>query len=623
MHRFRLSFLATFFFAYAASAADPIRIVVDATDVPRDIVHARLTIPATAGPLSLYYPKWIPGEHGPTGPIVQTAGLRISANGVAVPWARDPLEMYRMNITVPNSASAMTVEMDYLDPVGTGQFSAGGSMTPRLALISWNTLLLYPAAKTSEDLRYEPVLRIPAGWKYATALETVSNSGGEIRFETVSLTRLIDSPVLIGSFLREVDVPSSSSALRHTINIAADSEAATITPAGFATQYGKLVDEARALFGAEHFRHYDWLVPLSENVQHFGLEHHESSDNRMREAVLEDKEGQRALGGLLSHEYVHSWNGKYRRPSGLSLTNYEQPTSGELLWVYEGLTTYLGDLLAHRSGLWPAEYYREALALIASRLSSNAGRSWRPLEDTAVHAQILFGAPREWAAYRRGVDFYEEGLLLWLDVDMTIRRLTGNKRSLDDFCRRFYGGSDGDPVVKPYTFDDLARTLNDVAPNDWISFLNTRLRSTTAAPLGGIESSGWRLVYNDQPNEAQTAGEKRRKSVNYTTTLGFTLDEEGRVSDVVPGTPAATAGIVPGAKIIAVNGRRFTPDAMRIAIRDSKNASGPMQLIFSSGEFVTTANVDYRGGLRYPHLERIANMPDWLAELGRPLSQKQ
>ena len=613
--------LTILFIATAANAAPPIRIVVDATDALRDVLHAHMTIPAPAGSLALYYPKWIPGEHGPTGPLVQTAGLRIAANGQNIPWTRDPKEMYEMRVDVPPGADSVTVDLDFLDPVGTGQFSGGGSMTPRLALISWNAVLLYPASASSESVTYEPVLRVPSGWKYATALTTTSTSGDEIHFEPVTLTKLIDSPVLIGAYLHKVDLPSSSSN-RHTIDIAADSQAATVTPDDFAASYGRLADEARALFGAEHFRHYDWLVTLSENVEHFGLEHHQSSDNRTREDILTDDASRRSLAGLLAHEYVHSWNGKFRRPTGLAVSNYEQPMTGELLWVYEGLTQYLGKVLDYRSGLWTPEYYRESLALTVADLSPNAGRAWRPLDDTAVEAQLLYGAPHEWSAYRRSVDFYEEGVLLWLDADMTIRKQTGNKKSLDDFCRRFYGGSEGDPVVKPYTFDDVVRALNDVTAYDWASFLNQRLHSTASAPLGGIEASGWRVIYNDQPNDTQAAGEKRNKSTNYSSSLGIWIDDDGRISDVLPGSPAAKAGLVPGAKIIAVNGRRYSTDALRIAVRDSRSATEPMPIIYSSGEFVTTANVDYRGGLRHPHLERIPNSADWLSELGKPIAKR-
>ena len=614
-----LSTLAILLFLVTSlRAAEPIRITLDATDAPRDVLHTHLTIPATAGPLALFYPKWIPGEHGPTGPIVQMAGLHVSANSQPLPWTRDPVEMHEMHVDVPAGATEVNVDFDFLDPVGTGQFSGGGSMTPSLAVLSWNAVLLYPAAPSSDQLIYEATLRIPNGWKYATGLTTTSTTGNEIRFEPVNLTHLVDSPVLIGSILRKIDLPSSSP-YRHTIDIAADSEAATVTPADFAAQYGKLADQARALFGAEHFRHYDWLVTLSNNVEHFGLEHHESSDDRTNEDILSDDPGRKDLAGLLAHEFVHSWNGKYRRPAGLATANYEMPMRGELLWVYEGLTQYLGKLLDYRSGLWTPEFYRESLALTASDLAPNAGRGWRPLADTAVEAQLLYGAPREWSAYRRSVDFYEEGVLVWLDTDMTIRKLTKNQRSLDDFCQRFHGGPSGDLEVHPYSFDDVVRTLSDVVAYDWASFLNQRLTGTAAAPLGGIETSGWRLVYNDQPNDAVEANAKRGRTTSYETTLGFWVEKEGRVSDVVPGMPASKAGITPGAHIIAVNGRRFTPELLKNTVRDSKSASGPMTIIYSSGEFVETASVDYRGGLRYPHLERIPNTTDWLAELGKSL----
>ncbi len=619
--RIALTFVSTLLLAAAAIAAEPVRITVDATDAPRDVLHARVTIPATAGPLSLFYPKWIPGEHGPTGPLVQTAGLRVTSGGQTLRWSRDLKEMYEIHVDVPSGASDVTVDMDWLDPVGTGQYSGGGSMTPQLAMVSWNSVLWYPAVKSSDDLTYEATLRVPNGWKYATGLTTTATNGNDIRFEPVSLTRLVDSPVLIGSIFKKIDLPASGP-YRHTIDIAADSEAATVTPADFAATYGRLVDEARAMFGAEHYRHYDWLVTLSDNVQHFGLEHHESSDDRTSEDILSDEDKRRGLAGLLAHEYVHSWNGKYRRPSGLATANYDVPMTGELLWVYEGLTHYLGKLLPYRSGLWTAEYYRDSLALTASELSSNAGRSWRPLEDTAVEAQILYGAPQAWSAYRRGVDFYEEGVLLWLDADMTIRKLTGNKRSLDDFCRRFHGGTNGDPVVKPYTLDDVVRALNDVVPNDWASFLNQRIRSTISAPLGGIETSGWRLAYSDQPNPVLEAGEKRAKSADYGSTLGFWISDEGRISDVIPGSPAAKAGIVPGARLIAIDGRRFKPELLKTAVRESKNATAPMQVIFGSGEFVKSTAIDYHGGFRYPHLERIPNTPDWLTELGKALAKK-
>ena len=616
------TFFVVLFLTVSVYAADPIRLVVDATDAPRDVLHARLTVPATAGTMTFHYPKWLPGEHGPTGPFVQVAGMTFAAGGQSLAWTRDPRDMFVVRADVPRGANSVEIRLDYLDPVGTGQFTAGGGMTPRLALVSWNTLLLYPASKRGEDVMIEPVLRLPSGWNYATALETASKNGDEVRFEPVSMTRLIDSPVLIGAHFKKVDIPSRTSPYRHTIDIAADSASALETPATFAADYGRLVDETRALFGSEHFRHYDWLVTLSDNTAHFGLEHHESSDNRREERTLEKEDSRRGLAGLLSHEYVHSWNGKFRRPASLAVSNFDVPVTTELLWVYEGLTSYLGDLLALRSGLWTPEYYREDLALTATDLANRAGRAWRPLEDTAVAAQQLFGSPTAWRSYRRGVDFYAESILLWLDADMTIRRLTNGQRSLDDFCRRFYGGSDGDPVVKPYTFDDIVRTMNEVAAHDWAAFFNERLRSTKSAPMGGIEGSGWRLIYNDTPNQAQKSDEDRRESRDFSNSIGVWLDKEGRVTDVIPGFPAAKAGVVPGARILGVNGRKYTADVIRDAIRDSSKTTAPLQIVYEVGEFVNSVNVDYHGGLRYPHLERVGGRADLLVELGKPLANR-
>jgi len=533
------------------------------------------------------------------------------------------VNMYSFHLDVPSGATTLDVDLDYLDPVATGQFSGGGSLTPRLAVISWNAVLLYPSTKSSDDLTYDATLKLPNGWKHTTALNTTSANDNEINFEPVSLTHFLDSPVLAGLNLKSISLPSSTSPFAHRIDIAADSDAAMNVPDDFAASYGRLVDEARAIYGVEHFRHYDWLLTLSDSVEHFGLEHHESSDDRTAENEFGEESRRKDLAQLLAHEYSHSWNGKYRRPAGLATPNYDVPMKGELLWVYEGLTQYLGKLLPYRAGLWTPEYYRESAALVASNLvNRGVGRAWRPLEDTAVAAQILYGSPEAWRSARRSTDFYDEGFLLWLDADMTIRKMTSNKKSLDDFLRHFFGGSDGDPVVKPYVFDDVVKALNDVVPNDWAAFLNQRLRSSTNAPLGGFETSGWRLVYNDTPNVQQHAIEERDESVDASNSLGFWVDDTGRIGDVIPNTPAAKAGVVPGSTLVGVNGRRYKARILRDFIRDSKTATGSMQLVFTAEDFVNVVNVDYHGGSRYPHLERIASSTDWLSELGKPRANR-
>ena len=616
----RAASAAALFLLAASLSAAPITIRVDATDAPNHLLHAHLTIPASPGPLALFYPKWIPGEHGPTGPINGLSGLRFSANGAAIAWQRDPVEMYEFHVDVPAGASAIDVDLDYLIPPPGTNFTAGASASPRLAVLSWNTVLLYPQTPSSDALQYEPTLRIPAGWKCATALET-QTAAADIRFETVSLTTLIDSPVQMGVNLKNINIPNSTP-YRHTLNLASENSFALETPSDFATRYGRLVDEATALFGANHYRHYDWLFTLSSQVEHFGLEHHESSDDRTDENAITDEESRKWVSTLLAHEFVHSWNGKYRRPAGLATSSYEKPMTGELLWVYEGLTNYLGELLPYRSGLLTEEEYRELLATDASQMSQHVGRTWRPLIDTAVAAQVLYNSGGPGSAWRRGVDFYPEGSLIWLDVDMTIRSLSGGKRSLDDFCRAFYGGSSGHPELRPYAFDDLVSALNSVAPSDWRSFLNQRLTSISATPpLGGFENAGWRLVYNDKPNVAIEHFEHLSKSMDLSDSLGFSVRENGNIGDVIPNSPAARAGIVSGSHIVAVNGRKYSTDTLRQVVKASTTSTTPIELIVESGEFYTTARIPYTGGVRYPHLERVSGKPDLLETLGRPLAK--
>ncbi|MFP5247046.1 MAG: M61 family peptidase, partial [Thermoanaerobaculia bacterium] len=421
----------------------------------------------------------------------------------------------------------------------------------------------------------------------------------------------IDSPVIMGRYLERVNIPAPN-APPHRINIVADSRAALQTPATFASDYARLVAEAGALFGAYHFRKYDWLVTLSDDVAHFGLEHHESSDNRMPEATLEKETLRRSLGGLLSHEYVHSWNGKYLRPAIMLSSDYQQPMEGNLLWVYEGLTQYLGTLLATRAGLWSPEYYRENLAAIAAGFDIQPGRTWRPLSDTAVAAQNLFGSAHAWRSLRRAADFYDESLLLWLEADAIIRERTNNRASLDTFIRNFHGGTGGKPEVKPYTYDELLAALNAVAPYDWRAHFDERLNSTSPrAPMAGITKNGWKLVFNETPNESIKAGEEHNKTQSLTFSLGMSLNEDGTVRDVLLGQPAANAGIGPGMKVIAVNGRRWTRDVLERALREK----GALELLVESNEHFRTHVIDYRGGIRYPHLVRDESAKDRLADV--------
>lgn len=594
----------------------PITLEVDAREAPRKIFHAKLKIPAKPGALTLLYPKWIPGEHGPTGPIADVAGLKITAGGKTIPWRRDPLNMYGLEIEVPAGADAVEVSLDFLSPAETGGFSFGSSATANLALISWNQLLLYPKGAKADETTYDASVELPAGWKFATALETERQSGARVEFQPVSLTTLVDSPLLAGRNFRVVEL--SAGEPRHRLDMAADSEAALEISPELTAAYKNLVAETGVLFGSRPYRHYDFLLTLSDHTAHFGLEHHESSDNRVPERSLLDSDKRRVnLAFLLPHEMVHTWNAKYRRPAIMAIGKLDEPVRGDLLWVYEGLTTYLGNILTARSGLWTPEEYRQALAASAADMDSKRGRTWRPLVDTAVSAQILFGARSDGAAWRRGVDFYPESELLWLEADAVIRRETKGKKSLDDFCRLFHGGHSGSPKVVPYTFDDIVAALNQVAPYNWKGFWTSRLDATTQkAPLAGIETAGWKLVYRDTQSEFQKSVEAANGTVDVRFSVGFALNKDGLIPDVIPESPAANAGIGPGMKLLAVNGRRWSKDILRDGIRETRRGK-PLELLVENGEFFQTHKLDYAVGERYPHLERELGKPDVLTEIIR------
>ncbi len=604
------------------SAQAPIQLKVDATDAPRRLFHVQMSLPAKPGPLTLVYPEWIPGEHGPTGPVTNLVGLKIQSAGKTIPWKRDSDNMYAFHLDVPAGAATLEVAFDFISPPEASGFSSGASTTTELAVVSWNQLLLYPQDARPDAYQFQATLTVPANWKYGTALPIQRESGNQIQFQPASLTTMVDSPVSTGAHYKTFDL-GTDHGVPHYLHVAADSDRALEASAETIGHYKKLVQEAGALFGARHFRGYHFLYTLSDHVAHFGLEHHESSDDRYNERALIDPDIQRIAASLLPHEFVHSWNGKFRRPAGLMANGqdggYDKPMQGDLLWVYEGLTEYLGEILTPRSGIWTAEEYRDALASTAADLDNKFGRSWRPLEDTAVAAQLLYSAGDDYANLRRGVDYYPEGTLIWLDADVTIRRLSKGAKSLDDFCRAFHGGGYGTVETKPYKFEDVVAALNAVQPYDWAAFLNQRLHSTDAhAPLGGVTGSGWKLTYDDKRSDYWKSNEEDRKIIDLTYSIGLVVKtEEGVIGDVRFGGPAQKAGVSPAVKLIAVNGRQFNPTVLREAVAKG----GTIDLLLKNGEFYQTLHVPYTGGEKYPHLTRDASTPDLLSAIIAPRSK--
>jgi predicted metalloprotease with PDZ domain len=597
-----------------AANAPTVTISVDATHAPRKIFHASLKIPAAPGDLTLYYPKWIPGEHAPDGPVVDLAGLFFKANGQTLKWRRDLLDGFTIHVDVPAGVNQIDAELDFLSPATLeGGFSAGSSSTDKLAVISWNQVLLYPKGWNSDDINYTASLKLPEGWKFGTPLPIASQTGNEIHFATASLTTLVDSPVITGEFLKIV--PLAQDPITE-MDIAADSAAALDAPAEVWDHYKSLVEQAQKLFGAHHYRDYHFLYTLSDHVAHFGLEHHESDDSRVGERDLVDETGRKLSASLLPHEYVHSWNGKYRRPYDLATPDYQQPMQDDLLWVYEGLTNYLGFVLSARSGLLTTEQDRDDLAITAAELDHLPGREWRNLQDTADAAPQLYFAPQSWYSWRRGTDFYSEDTLNWLWVDVIIRQQSKGKKSIDDFCHLFHGAPSTGPALKTYTFDDVVNVLNQVVPYNWRGFWTDRLTNHgPGAPLGGIDGGGWKLIYNDNPSEMITAAGGMFHFVPAGLALGLTLREDGGITDTIETEVAAKSGIGPGMKVVAVNGRHFSPDILRDAIKAAKGSSATIDLLVENTDYYKTYKLDYHQGEMYPHLVRDESKPDLLTEI--------
>jgi predicted metalloprotease with PDZ domain len=610
--------LAIFAFCAAFAplhAQNAVKLRVDATDAPRRLFHVQMSMPARTGAMTLLYPEWIPGEHGPTGPIANLVSLRIQGGGKTIPWKRDSVNMYAFHIDVPAGVQTLDVGFDFIAPPDAEGFSSGASTTSELAVINWNQVLLYPEGVSADDYQVQATLKVPSGWRYGTALPIQRESGSEIEFKPAPLTTMVDSPVSTGAHYKTFDL-GTEQGIPHYLHVAADSDRALEASNEVIENFRKLVKETGALFGARHYRSYHFLYTLSDHVAHFGLEHHESSDDRTGERSLIEPDILRASGYLLPHEMVHSWNGKYRRPAGLISNGkdggYDAPMKGDLLWVYEGLTNYLGEVLAARAGIWTVEDYRESLAGTAAELDNKAGRTWRPLEDTAVAAQVLYETGDDYGSLRRSVDYYPEGSLIWLEADAIIRQLSKGAKSLDDFCRSFHGGNSGKIDMKPYEFNDVVAALNAVQAYDWAGFLNQRLHSTDAhAPLGGIQRSGWKLVYDSVRSDFWKAYEDKKKFTDLTYSIGLQVKEDGTLQDVRYGGPAQKAGIAPAVKLIAVNGRQFTPTVLREAVAAAK----PLELLVKDGEFYKTYRIDYTGGEKYPHLVRDNSTPDLLTAI--------
>lgn len=594
-----------------ARSAPSMTLMVDETQASRRIAFVHEEIRVQPGTLALAYPRWIPGEHGPTGPIQQFAALRVHSGNVTLPWTRDPDDINTIRVVVPPNADKITVDFDTL---------LENTISNHQLLLAWNTAVLYPRDADKHELLIEPSIRLPLNWKQGSALQVTSQTSTGVSFAPVSLERLIDSPVLAGEFFRAIPLASSWPA---ELDIAGDSQAAVdkADDAHAADLFGKLIDQDRAMFGFRHWQTMHFLVSQSAARPFDGLEHGDSPYAAIGDAGLSKKDQLEKMGWpLLAHEQSHSWDGKYRRPAELySKPDYQGPERTSMLWVYEGLNEYIGMLLATRAGFNDAAYMRDYLGRVAADFTLQPGRASTPLVDTATENWVLRTVDGGWSSLRRSQDYYDEGALIWLRADTIIREQSQGRRSLDDFLRSFFGQQDTGPIVVPYTREDVEASLSATWPFDWHTFFETHVYQVNSKPpTDGLEAAGWRIVYNATPNNVPFYSEVLTPVPSYyaSNSIGIDVQKDGTIYDVLPATPAFNAGLGPHMTILAVDGRVYSADVLTEAIAHPKN--GKITVIVRNFDSVASHEIQYAGGLRYPHLERIPGSRDYLSEILEP-----
>jgi predicted metalloprotease with PDZ domain len=614
-----LAFAATAAGSARAQTAAPIALAVDASHAVQDILFVHETIPVAPGPLTLVYSKWIPGEHAPNGPIANIGGLTVRAGGATLPWRRDPVDLYAFHVDVPAGTTSLDVAFEYLG-AQTGDNSRARLSTPTIFTLAWNKVVLTPAAPDYSRVMLAPSLRLPSSqWKYATALETESANGAELRFKPVSLEMLVDSPLDAGIAERTLDLGTWDGA-PVTLAAFADTPAQLAASDKTVAKLRSIVTQMRALYRYRHFDHYTFLLTVSDVMPGQGVEHHQSSDNGTNGAFLTEDNVFTGGADLLTHEMNHSWDGKFRRPADLATPNLQVPMVDDLLWVYEGMTQFYGSLEAERAGLRSEQQWLDALAMTYASYDAQHGRLTRTLGDTATSSSFLYSARGAWASERRGADYYSEGELMWLEADVLIHRLSGGRRSLDDVARAFFGrGADTGPQVVTYTRDDVVAALAAVQPYDWKTFFAQRVDAIAPHPPDILTGGGYELAFTATPSAYENLQNERRKVIDLRYSLGIVAGTDGTITDVFPDSVAYRAGIGPGEKIVAVDDRALSGQPqLDAALRDAQGGA-PLRLLLTAGNVYRSVALEYRGGPRYPHLRRVADKPDVLGAIAKPL----
>jgi predicted metalloprotease with PDZ domain len=599
-----------------ATAAHPATVLLDATQASRGIMFAHEKIPVVPGPFTLVYPKWIPGEHGPTGPLNDLTALHITANGAPLDWRRDTIDLYAFHVNVPAGVNELDVDFDVLLNGPNGDVMS----THSLAVVNWNRVLLYQDGINSRQYFFKPSIQLPDGWEYGTALRDPQKTGNRIDFATTSLEMLVDSPLDLGRYVKKWTLWKDGPTFV-AFNVFADAPQDLDISEELLNAYKRVPAEAFAMYGSHHFLDYTALLTLSEDIGFQGIEHHQSSDDRADSGFLTDPDESLSAGDLVTHEFSHSWNGKYRRPDDLTTPNYQVPMQTDLLWVYEGMNQYLGDLLSFRSGIRESKLYPEYLATVYSEMDMETGRATTPLIDLTAGAPYYYFAGGQYHAIRRAAgDFYTEGELVWLDVDTIIRERSHGARTLDTFLHKFTQPTSTGPMVVTYTRSQVEELLNTIEPYDWHAFFEKYVYTrTTHPPTDELERSGWKFVYTAKHNAFLDAG---GKGVNAWYSIGASLSSKGTIQDVRDGSAAWKAGLAAEMSIVAVNGQAYSSEIFNDALKKAQHSTAPIVLITRQTDWFQVLNLDYHDGPKYPHLERIDTKPDMLLQIASPKAPK-
>ena len=588
---------------------------VDATNTEQGIFRVKETIPvAKAGPMALLFPKWLPGAHSPRGEIEKLAGLVIKANGRILPWTRDMVDVFAFHIDVPAGARTLDVEFQFLSATKTDQ---GRIMaTPNMISLEPNLVSLYPAGYFTRQIPIQMTVKFPTGWTAAGAVPAKRGTGANAStyvYDTTNYEILVDSPLLAGRYGKTWPLSE-----RVNLNVFADDPKELAATPGQIDAHKRLVDQAERTFGAHHYDHYEFLLSISDQLGGIGLEHHRSSENGVTPGYFIDWNAGPGRRNLLPHEFTHSWDGKFRRGAELWTPDYRTPMRDKSLWVYEGQTQFWGYVLQARSGLVSKQDTLDAYAGIAGSYDLAPARQWRDLIDTTNDPIISARRPKGWTSWQRSEDYYNEGLMVWMEVDAMLRQKSGGTKSIDDFAKAFFGIRNGDWGEVTYTFDDVANTLNGIVPYDWASFLTKRLTETgQPAPVDGFAMNGYKLVYTAEPTKYFTNAEKSG-GVNVTYSIGLSVAKDGEATAVIWDSPAFKAGMDVGTVIQAVNGTAYSGDVLKAAIVAAQTSKEPIKLLVKSGPRYREVAIDYHGGPRYPRLQKTGTGETGLDKLLMP-----